>query len=287
MLYFDQPQKVYLQEEGHIYYDDLGNTYTSVSTVRKHFQQPFDALNISRAVAKSTGRDAQEIREEWRRNADDASGHGTIIHNSVQLYETKAIMPENPEIAELAKSLAAYFRNLYKFQYYEVTLGLTEQLIAGTFDRACIRGFKIRDGKKVPVVDLFDKKTNKSKGIQFISSYDKRMLDPFDHLEDCNYIDYTWQLSIYALMIELIFGYIIGRLGIISIPPNNLMDWKIIPVYYAKADAQRILSQYMIDKKLPTIQYGSNNIIHHQQKQPSIVAPRSGEALQGFEEIEF
>jgi hypothetical protein len=52
----------------------------SVSGLIKKFCPKFDAINISKAIAKRDGRDAAEIRAEWKEIADHACAIGTEAH---------------------------------------------------------------------------------------------------------------------------------------------------------------------------------------------------------------
>lgn len=110
--------------------------------------------------------------------------------------------------------------------YSEIGAFLIDYLISGTIDILCIR-----DTDFV----ILDWKTNRN-GLQFESGYykkdkttkpaqltnewvskDVRMLPPLGHLQDCNGNHYTMQLSMYALMVELILDIPCVGLGLCHI----------------------------------------------------------------------
>jgi len=127
----------------------------------------------------------------------------------------------------------------YAMSYDELCLYDDEYRIAGTTDKLlCIS--KRKDG----MVDISDYKTNLKKGIEFFSQYKKRLYAPLDHLEDCNFVKYSLQLTGYAYMFEKLTGRRVRKLFIHFIPPDNPMAHYRIPVMYMKNDFKLILEAY-------------------------------------------
>ena len=110
--------------------------------------------------------------------------------------------------------------------YSEIGAFLIDYLISGTLDVLCIR-----DTDFV----ILDWKTNRD-GLKFKSGYfkkdktvtpnqltnewvdkDERMLPPVAHLQNCNGNHYTLQLSLYAMMVEMILGIPCTGLGLCHI----------------------------------------------------------------------
>jgi len=75
------------------------------------------------------------------------------------------------------------------------------------------------------------------------------MLPPFDHLEDCNYIHYSLQLSMYAFMSQLTWGCRIGKLAILYI--DNDLKLNIYPIPYMRLEAKLLLEHNATLKQLP------------------------------------
>lgn len=110
--------------------------------------------------------------------------------------------------------------------YSEIGAFLIDYLISGTIDVLCIR--------ETDFV-ILDWKTNRD-GLKFKSGYfkkdktvtpnqltnkwvdkDERMLPPVAHLQNCNGNHYTLQLSLYAVMVEMILGIPCTGLGLCHI----------------------------------------------------------------------
>lgn len=127
-----------------------------------------------------------------------------------------------PEIYRVFK----YYTDKGYTIYSEIGAFLIDYRISGTIDILCIR-----DTDFV----ILDWKTNR-KGLQFTNGYFKKdkttkpaqetnewvtknvkMLPPLNHLPDCNGYHYTMQLSMYALMVELILGIPCTGLGLCHI----------------------------------------------------------------------
>lgn len=126
---------------------------------------------------------------------------------------------------DIYKVFQVYIDNGYKI-YSEIGAYLIDYLISGTIDVLCIR--------ETDFV-ILDWKTNRN-GLQFTSGYFKQdkssvphqltkeyvetktyMKAPLNKLPDCNGSHYTMQLSIYALMVEIILGIPCTKLGLCHI----------------------------------------------------------------------
>ncbi len=126
----------------------------------------------------------------------------------------------------------------YSKAFNEVILHSQKYKIAGTTDKLCFRTKKI-DG----VVDIYDYKTNESRGIEFENKYGDFFAPPLNHLEDCNYVKYAMQLSSYGVMAQEMFNCKIGKLAIIFIPPTDPNNWIKIPVPYMKHEAVSLMEK--------------------------------------------
>jgi len=92
--------------------------------------------------------------------------------------------------------------------------------------------------------DLSDFKTNSRKGIVYYSKYGKRCFEPIGHLQDCNYVRYSLQLSVYAYFMEQLTGRKVRQMWIHYIPSDNYMAHRRIPVMYMKNDVLLLLEFY-------------------------------------------
>jgi hypothetical protein len=233
-LYFE---KVKLNHENHVYTDDSGRVYESLSRVRSCIKDPFDSHGLSLMTAKKRGISQAEVLGEWKATAKVATDHGTRIHNALELYQNSAaVLPENEDLRPMLVAVSSLYKDYYAV-HQEKTLYDEEYGIAGTADTICVT-----TRSKNSILDLTDFKTSKS--IYYESKYKKYLLGKFSHLQDCNYVDYAIQLSSYAYMAEKLTGRKIGTLNIIHIPESNPLAFKVIPVPYMRMEIQVLFDTY-------------------------------------------
>lgn len=232
MLHTLFPNKVKLEPVQHKYFDADGNEYMSVTTLLKNISEKFEDTIAYKRASDAT-------RAEWKEKGRVASDHGTRIHNALELYsQTGQILEENSDLEAAIKSISAEYGG-YNKSYDELCLYSEKYMVAGTTDKLCTISNR-RDCD----VDIADFKTNISKGIQFYSDYNKRLFPPFDHLHDCNYVKYSFQLSIYAYFFEQLTGRRVRQLYIHFIPPDDMLKHRKIPVLYMKNDVKLLLDTY-------------------------------------------
>lgn len=226
------PNKVTLEPISHTYRDTEGNQYLSVSKVLALLSEKFeDTIAYQRA--------SETTRAEWKAKGKAAADHGTNIHNALELYnKTGQILIENASLEPAIKSIIGEYKD-YHQSHDEICLYNEEYRVAGTTDKVCVI-----INRKDSEVDLADFKTNISKGIYYFSDYKKRLYAPFDHLQDCNYVKYSFQLSIYAYFFEQLTGRRVRQLYIHFIPPNDMLQHRKIPVMYMKNDVKLLLETY-------------------------------------------
>lgn len=252
--------KVEFFEDTHSYISQQGHKLTSATTVLGEYKQPFDEVywSLYKAIEKclphefafwkkrfgydkivthwvQAGSPAYTqvmkhvalIRELWGKKREDACSKGTLYHkveedkiNEQQLWEDhqfrrwsvcrkdRSDIIENPDFTK-------------KRVITEALLYVLEWGWAGQADRV------IQDGQ---FVDIEDFKTNETIKVQGFS----RMQPPLQHLDDCNYIHYSLQLSLYGYMLEY-YGYKVRNLTLLR------PDGERIPVPYMKAEIKSLL----------------------------------------------
>lgn len=239
------PDLVKLIPENHQYFHVDGRRFESLSRVRDCIKVPFDKSIAKQCAGKGeyVGMNEQQVLEQWTKVAKSSTDRGTRIHEALERYEkTGLVLPADEELRPMIIAVAAGYIDYYQV-HQEKTLYDEEYEIAGTADHILET-----TRHKSSILDLDDYKTNERKGIYYESKYKKYLLGPFSHLQDCNYYDYSLQLSCYALMLEKLTGRKIGKLTITFIPPNNPLAFRKIPVVYLKNDA-KILFEYYKEQK--------------------------------------
>ena len=245
------PNKVILTDPGHIYtHIDDAIQYKSVSKVIEQYKNKFDTekmsyLSARKKLREETGKEPTEdqilhrkglLKIEWKKKNELSIRVGNHVHNCLETYgKTTKIV--DTKLEPMIRGIYSHYTG-YKKICYEQILYSEEDEVAGTTDRVMLRP------KTKNTIDIDDYKTNISQGIATSNKYGQYMLKPFDYLEDCNFIHYSLQLSVYAAMVEK-YGFKIGRLRILYIPPNNPLGFRFIPVPYMKFEATMLLTSHL------------------------------------------
>lgn len=201
---------VTFKSENHKYESNDGTNinWLSVTSLISKFKEPFDTIGTSVKVSKNKkskwyGMTPEEIRNAWetesKRSTDlgtwfhnqresDLLNHGTITFSGVEIPIIKPLT--NEEGHKIAPE-----QKLKSGLYPEHLIYLKSGGICGQSDLVEV----VND-----TVNIFDYKTNKeikSKGFTNWEGKTKRLFIPLSHLDDCNLIHYTLQLSMYMYMI--------------------------------------------------------------------------------------
>jgi len=201
-------------EKGHKYIlkEDPNFKFTSVTTVLHDYGEPFDVEEVSLKCSQTTdpnncyyGMTQQEIKDQWKK----ASRDGTSLHSYGEdmLNYVDALMdgeepvpfdhPKAKFVPEIVQSLKdqGYKLALTELLVYDLELGVAGQsdiLLKKEYDNDT--HFMIYDWKF-----LKDPIKKKSYYNPYKRAY-KKMLGPFKHLLDCNWIHYSIQLAIYQTL---------------------------------------------------------------------------------------
>lgn len=71
-------------EDGHKYFDNLGNTYTSTTTFLHHYVKPFDKDYWLKKKAKELGISEKKLEAQWATITKEACERGTNTHNGLE-----------------------------------------------------------------------------------------------------------------------------------------------------------------------------------------------------------
>lgn len=77
---------IYYDPVRHEYTNEAGEHYVSGSEYAHTFEEPFDTVKISEAMARKHGVSAADIRAMWAMKADISRGLGTALHAALELY---------------------------------------------------------------------------------------------------------------------------------------------------------------------------------------------------------
>ena len=220
-------------------------SFTSVSKILEIVKQPFDTDAIAEKTAKKRGVSKEEIIEEWRLIKEESLRKGTKFHEEA---EAKLLQGKNVHPSTWVEG-KKYSHDLLKLSpgvHPELILYNLVYKVTGTADIVEIfedKTFSLRDFK-----------TSKSIDFQSFRKFDpiykdKRpvmMRPPLQHLEDCNGLVYSLQLSLYAYFLEQ-FGYKCKELilhHIIFDDNNEVCNTIDYPLEYLKKECFTLLNHF-------------------------------------------
>lgn len=185
-----------------------GINWISVTTLISSLKKPFDAKAVAAKVSKSKrskwyGIEPKTIEQIWKNEADRAVTLGTFYHNQreADLCSLASIEREGVTVPVISPSgehdgmRYAPSQKLDPGVYPEHMVYLKSAGICGQSDLV-----EVVNGK----VNIIDYKTNKEiKKESFVNweGASEKMLEPVNHLDDCNFNHYALQLSIYMYII--------------------------------------------------------------------------------------
>lgn len=202
--------KLIFKEEGHIYESintDNPIKWNGVTSLIHKFKKPFDTNEVAIKSSKNKkskwyGIEPEKIKEIWKQENTRAITLGSFYHNQREsdLLELDTFNVENkdlPIISPIIKDNIKYAptQKLKEGVYPEHFVYLKSAALCGQADRVEVVNNK---------VNIIDFKTNKEiKTHSYVNweGISKKMLPPLAHLDDCNFTDYSLQLSIYMYII--------------------------------------------------------------------------------------
>jgi len=182
--------------------------WTSVTTLISSLKKPFDAKKVAERVSKNKkskwyGVDPKLIVQIWDNEATRATTLGTFYHNQREsdLCSFASIEREGitvpvfkPYEGENGLKIAP-LQKLEPGVYPEHMVYLKSAGLCGQSDLV-----EVVNGR----VNIIDYKTNKEIKTESFKNWEgmtEKMLDPVQHLDDCNFNHYALQLSVYMYII--------------------------------------------------------------------------------------
>jgi ATP-dependent exoDNAse (exonuclease V) beta subunit len=206
----------------------------SVSNFIKSLHKEFDSDYWSKVKAEQLGITQEEILAQWDAKAKRSTEIGNFVHKWIENYYNKiwTELPVDLEIIDRINSFNQVFgKHLHKLTpiCFEKRVFSEKYGIVGIIDSI----FLYKD--KPIIVDF---KTNAT-----ISTENRfqKMFAPFDSYDDCNFIHYSIQVSLYSLILkELGIDIICGYLLHISEEGANLIKC---------LDLSSVIEEFILGKK--------------------------------------
>lgn len=276
-------------EKSHRYYDEHDNTYISCTQLIEHYVPKFDKefwlyykvlqdkMGFSNTdegkemfsrwltkgfgfsfkkknikdlfnIASKVGVDISKTNykeKEWKKENKKSTDKGTAFHNKME----KDVLESGKGVLDDGVSLIyrSYNGNLENTSFGENGVECIPEL------RLYNHKYKLAGTTDVPIfypnkiVRIDDHKTNKK--IVTKNKWEK-MLYPLDKYDNCNYVHYNIQLSLYGWMLEQ-FGYKVEELKIshyLFNENNEAIAKKEYIFEYLKKDVENLLEHYATNK---------------------------------------
>ena len=206
-------------EEGpHIYTINGDSEYISVTTfVKSHFSK-FDPEKALDMVFKSKNREKKygnatrdEIKNQWKKNGEDASAKGTYLHECIEYYYNGCLINNTSIEYKHFLDFAKKYEHLKPYRT-EWMIYDTQLRFAGSIDMI----FENEDG----TLSIYDwkriKELNKS------NNWNQWALTPeIEHIPDSNFWHYSLQLNMYKAILEKNYNKTIKDMYLVCLHPNN------------------------------------------------------------------
>jgi ATP-dependent exoDNAse (exonuclease V) beta subunit len=244
IIYYDEP---------HIYTID-GVKQTSVTTLLGKYKEKFNADFWSRKKAEERNVSQAEILAEWETINKIATTKGSIVHNYVENLLARKVFPyptqmvidtvgkENAPLVAYKVSLINILVDKFVNDIKGKLLPIKSELVVGEQALGiCGMVDQLFWNHKAKQYQIWDWKTNKK--LAMTNKYGKKLLGGLHHLDECEYIVYCLQLSIYKQLIERNTGIKIGDLYIVWFFEDN-PNYKVIKCLDLKREAEFIFDEY-------------------------------------------
>ena len=226
-----------LAPQSNVVFNDANHTYTcdgqllpSVTTILKRIKPAFDKEGISAKCAAKEGVSQAEILAQWKASSDAALAKGKALHANAELA---ALKPETwLQSTHTMVEINAW--NLWWTRArksmtpvaVEYVMADTDLGVAGTLDM-------LAESSKTSQRHVFDWKTGKKFGIK--NDWGRKLLPPFEDLDDCELNVYSLQTSIYRLMLEN-RNYDCGESWIVHILGGSVVPHRALDLRERAAD---------------------------------------------------
>lgn len=197
------------KDEGHIYesISDPKRDWLGVTTLIKKFYEDFNGPERAAACSvnkksKWYGLTPEKILELWEYESKRSNTMGSGYHNEreAETLACETIRREGVDLPVFRPIMDGEYKlspnqQLVPGIYPEHFMYLKSASICGQADRVEVIGDR---------VDIYDYKTNKElkmRGYKYWDGRRKMMYPPLQHLEDCDFIHYCLQLSIYMYIV--------------------------------------------------------------------------------------
>lgn len=233
----------------------------SVTGLVGSVKEKFDEEKWAQIKADEFGCTPAEVKLAWKKNNQMATLQGSTLHNYIDNFYQNKVKPYDRKFAkELLgdtlqemmhrnlKVLVKQFMNFYS-DTNEYILPVKNEFVVGDLGDTRICGMldMLAYNTQKKCFEIYDFKTNKE--FTEKSKFEKRLLFPVEHLDECEFSTYSLQLSLYKIFIQKYTDIEIGDIKVIWFSINN-EDYKIITLKYLPEECQEILRRFSAEQTI-------------------------------------
>lgn len=250
--------KVTYYDEPHLYYID-GQQMISATTILGKYKNKFN----SDIMAPKTGAkwanlyqgtikfDKDFVQDIWKWLNLHAVTEGSIIHDYLENLFNNKVFPYPEQrvvdalgydaISESYPILKGFSASFYE-DVYQKLIPIKAELVVGDEELGiCGMVDMLFWNEKAQCYQIWDWKTNTK--LNMYSKYGDFMKAPIDHLEDCEFIHYSLQLSLYRYIIEKNTSIDLGTSYIVWFNEEN-DGYKVIECMDLRKEIKVIIEHY-------------------------------------------
>lgn len=216
-------------------HNKTGKQFISVTTLISKYKKPFDSHYHANHVAKRTGSTKEQVLEAWENEKNKACNTGTKIHKLLEDYINIGDQVEGYGwLYKAYDNIVAQHIPYYRAVYCETLVYNETFRLAGTADLI----YEHADN----TFTVADFKTNKR--FRFETQFNDYLLEPVDHLANCEFNVYALQMSLYAYMIEKLTGKKCRKCVAFYISGDKFEAYHI---NYMKSEIRDLIKHYVIE----------------------------------------
>lgn len=239
--------------------DQEPSARVSVTGLVNSVKEKFDEEKWSKIKAGEFGCTPEEVKLVWKKNNQMSTMQGSTLHNYIDNFYQNKVKPYNRVLTESIlgqtlhemmyknlKTLVKQFNNFYK-ETNEYILPIKNELVVGDLENTRICGMldMLAYNTQNNTFEIYDFKTNKE--FNESSRFEKKLLPPVEHLDECEFNSYSLQLSLYKLFIEKYTNIQIGDIKVVWFSINN-SDYKIITLKYMPKECDAIMNKFLAEQ---------------------------------------
>lgn len=248
--------RITFYDDKHTYkIDGESSANLSVTGLVNTVKEPFDEEKWATIKGKELGFTPEQMKLVWKKNNQMATYQGSTLHNYIDNYYQNKVKPYNRDLAkailgdvlhdkmyENLKVLVKQFNNFYS-DTSEYILPIKNEFVVGDLGDTRICGMldMLAYNTLTEQFEIFDFKTNKK--FAKASNFEKSLLSPVNHLDECEFNIYSLQLSLYKMFIQKYTDIKIDKLKIVWFSVLN-DAYQVIELKYYPEECLALLNKF-------------------------------------------